>query len=80
MTRNLSSAFGQLFRHLRRGNQPKLSAFVPEFPFRCQHCEKPIKLAKTSRHVASAFCDDEGIYFCETSTFLPHRPMPSVLG
>lgn len=82
MIRNLAGALALFFRQAGKslGRQPKLAAFVPEFPLRCQHCEKPIKLTKTTKHIGSQFSDEDGKFMCETSTFLPHRPMPSVLG
>lgn len=56
---------------------------VPAYPFRCQHCSKPIRLA-TAEHPASratghaAYRDPAGHYSCDGTFIHPHRPMPSI--
>lgn len=52
---------------------------VPTYPLRCQHCEEPIRLA---RRRPAGYSDADGLFVCKTSpdAYLPHCPMPSVLG
>jgi hypothetical protein len=51
---------------------------VPDFPLRCQHCEKPIRFVKNTKHIGPKFADEDGVYMCEAEIYLPHRPMPSI--
>lgn len=60
-------------------------ATVPAYPLRCQHCLARIKLDKSAP--SASFVDEAGWAVCETGTwfspddsYIPHRPMPSVLG
>lgn len=73
---NLSTALASVLRRWRTNLAPST---VPDFPLRCQHCEKPIQLVGRSVRIP-LYRDRAGFFICETNAYLPHRPMPSVLG
>jgi hypothetical protein len=71
----MSAHFGPFLRSFFHLTRPPET--VPEYPLRCQHCCEPIKLGKRN---PLCYRDAAGLYVCKADTYLPHRPMPSVLG
>jgi hypothetical protein len=79
MIRNLAGALALFARQTRQtfAPQPRMTAHVPEFPLRCQHCPASIQLLANS---VPLYHDETGRFFCDSARTISHRPMPSVLG
>lgn len=82
--RHIRPAFALFARQVLRSGRPPALDYVPDFPLRCQHCDRPI--ARSRWNVVAdgqrvpLFSDPEGYHGCPDDPTRPHKPMPSVLG